>query len=281
MEASVVPVHPLETGRRSSAPPIRVNRLSVQFQGKRGRVDALTDISLQVAGGEFVALVGRSGSGKSTLLRAIGGLTRASTGRVLIGDEAVAEPPPQIRFVAQDYSQSLLPWLTVRENVRFGERHAVRQAGDGEFSIEELIGYVGLSHAIDRYPRELSGGMQQRVAIARAIASRPEFMLLDEAFGSVDALSRATLQDMMLDLWARFGFTAILVTHDIDEAIYVADRVVVLKEDGRGIAADVSVNLPRPRNQLETREHPRYLEYRRELLEHVLVGQTPKKAKAA
>jgi NitT/TauT family transport system ATP-binding protein len=264
------------------APPtIEVSELSVRYAGKHGPVDALADISTTIEGGEFLALVGRSGSGKSTLLRAIGGLTRASAGSVRVGNRIVSEPPPQVRFVAQDYSQSLLPWLTVRDNVLFGERHAVQSSRKFKVSVEEIIADVGLSHAIDRYPRELSGGMQQRVAIARAIASRPEIILLDEAFGSVDALSRATLQDLMLDLWRKFGFTAILVTHDIDEAIYMADRILVLSPNGRGLAAQIPIALPRPRRQIETREHPRYLEYRRKLLESVLSAPSLKSAEAA
>jgi ABC-type nitrate/sulfonate/bicarbonate transport system ATPase subunit len=214
-------------------------------------------------------------------LRAVGGLTAATRGAVRIGDQQVSEPPPQIRFVAQDYSQSLLPWLTVRQNVAFGERHAVTSSGKFAVSIDEIIEEVGLSHARDRYPRELSGGMQQRVAIARAIASRPEIILLDEAFGSVDALSRATLQDLMLELWQKFGFTAVLVTHDIDEAIYMADRVLVLNAAGQGLAAEIPITLPRPRRQIETREHPRYLEYRRKLLESVLAKPSLRSAEAA
>lgn len=264
------------------APPaIEVKGLSVRYVGKHGTVDALADITTRIEGGEFLALVGRSGSGKSTLLRAIGGLTVASAGTVRVGNRVVSEPPAQVRFVAQDYSQSLLPWLTVRQNVLFGERHAVQSSRKFKVSIDEIIGDVGLSHARDRYPRELSGGMQQRVAIARAIASRPEIILLDEAFGSVDALSRATLQDLMLDLWQKFGFTAILVTHDIDEAIYMADRILVLSPNGRGLAAEIPVSLPRPRRQIETREHPRYLEYRRTLLESVLAKPSLKSAETA
>jgi NitT/TauT family transport system ATP-binding protein len=262
-------------------PAIEVDALSVSYAGKHGTVDALAGITTRIEGGEFLALVGRSGSGKSTLLRAVGGLTAATRGAVRIGDQQVSEPPPQIRFVAQDYSQSLLPWLTVRQNVAFGERHAVTSSGKFAVSIDEIIEEVGLSHARDRYPRELSGGMQQRVAIARAIASRPEIILLDEAFGSVDALSRATLQDLMLELWQKFGFTAVLVTHDIDEAIYMADRVLVLNAAGQGLAAEIPITLPRPRRQIETREHPRYLEYRRKLLESVLAKPSLRSAEAA
>jgi NitT/TauT family transport system ATP-binding protein len=270
------------SGRRTTgALPIRVGRASVRFKGKHGVVDALKDISVDIEAGEFVALVGRSGSGKSTLLRAIGGLTKTTAGQVFVGDGVVDRPPDLVRFVAQDYTQSLLPWLTVRQNVEFGQRHAVSSEGRDAVDIAAVIESVGLSDAIDRYPRELSGGMQQRVAIARAIASRPGILLLDEAFGSVDALSRATLQDLVLQLWSRFRFTAILVTHDIDEAIYLADRVLVLKENGHGLAADVAIELPRPRHQLLTREQGRYLEYRRTLLEHVLLPAGQKIVRAA
>ena len=255
---------------RHGGQDIRISNADVTYDGKRGPVQALAGISLQSPAGEFLAIVGRSGSGKSTLLRLIGGLIRPSTGRVELGGVEVDGPPRQARFVAQDYTQSLLPWLTVEDNVRFGSRHAVSPDPDAEQTISRIIELVGLAHARRRYPRELSGGMQQRVAIARALASRPDILLLDEAFGSVDALSRATLQDMILKLWSTLGFTAILVTHDIEEAVYLADRVVVMDEGGRGVAANVPIKLPRPRNQVDTRELPLYLEYRRDLLSRVL-----------
>lgn len=274
-------IYPLPNGD-DAAPPITIDRVSVRYNGKHGSVDALADISFTVRSKEFLALVGRSGSGKSTLLRAIGGLTQLHEGTVTIGGTVVQKPPALIRFVAQDYSQSLLPWLTVRENVRFGARHAVSTERHSKaIGVDEILERVGLFHAANRYPRELSGGMQQRVAIARAIVARPKIILLDEAFGSVDALSRAMLQDLILDLWREFGFTAILVTHDIDEAIYLADRVVVLNPDGHGIGHQSEIALPRPRHQIETREHPRYLDHRRELLKNVLVGSFSQRASAA
>jgi NitT/TauT family transport system ATP-binding protein len=255
--------------RRENSPPyIGVNGAGVTYEGKFGSVEALRDVDLTVSRGEFLTIVGRSGSGKSTLLRLIGGLLAPSAGSVMITGHAVNEPPRQARFVAQDYTQSLLPWLTVFENIRFGFRHAVGSDPSAHF-VEEIIDLVGLGPARKRYPRELSGGMQQRVAIARALASKPEILLLDEAFGSVDALSRAGLQEMITDLWSRFGFTAILVTHDIDEAIYLSDRVVVMNEGGRGIGSDLTIRLARPRDQVETRELPLYLDYRRQLLAKV------------
>lgn len=260
--------------RVPAAAGIRLDRIGVEYIGKRGRVRALSGVSLSIAPGEFIAIVGRSGSGKSTLLRVLGGLIPSSEGEARLHGQPIAGPPASVRFVAQDYTQSLLPWRTVGGNVDFGARHAVKASGDHQATVERVLELVGLSHAASRYPRELSGGMQQRVAIARALASSPDILLLDEAFGSVDALSRARLQDMILQLWSTLRFTAVLVTHDIDEAVYLADRVLVVDEKGRGIAANVRIDLPRPRHQVRTRELARYLQHRRELMDHVLSLET-------
>jgi ABC-type nitrate/sulfonate/bicarbonate transport system ATPase subunit len=253
-----------------SAARLSAVRVGVEYFGQKGPVRALGGVSLDIDRGAFVCIVGRSGSGKSTLLRVLGGLIRPSEGEARLDGEAVREPPPATRFVEQNYAQSLLPWRTVAENVAFGARHAVRAGAAPSAAADRLLDLVGLSHARNQYPRELSGGMQQRVAIARALASRPDVLLLDEAFSSVDALSRARLQDMVLDLWSALGLTAVLVTHDIDEAVYMADRVFVMDERGAGIAATIDIDLPRPRDQVETRELPQYLRYRRELAAHVL-----------
>lgn len=258
------------TPRAASTTGYALDRVAVVFEGRNGPVAALRGLSATIQAGEFVAIVGRSGSGKSTLLRVLGGLTPIAGGVVRLDGAPVIGPPASVRLVAQNYTQSLLPWRTVAQNVRFGARHAVRPNDDVDVAAETLLGRVGLTKAAARYPRELSGGMQQRVAIARALASSPSVLLMDEAFGSVDALSRATLQDLMLELWGTLGFTAVLVTHDIDEAIYLADRVLVMDEHGAGLAADVEIALPRPRHQVETREHPAFLAHRRELAAHVL-----------
>lgn len=258
----------LQRPDRTSPPYINVMAAGVVYEGKRGSVEALRKVDLSIQRGEFLTIVGRSGSGKSTLLRLIGGLLAPSSGVVTIAGDIVLDPPRQARFVAQDYTQSLLPWLTVADNVRFGLRHAV-DANHSPGSVDPIIELVGLTAARKRYPRELSGGMQQRVAIARALASKPDILLLDEAFGSVDALSRASLQEMILDLWGKLGFTAVLVTHDIDEAIYLSDRVAVMNEGGFGVKGDYAIRLGRPRDQVETRELPQYLEYRRQLLSDV------------
>jgi ABC-type nitrate/sulfonate/bicarbonate transport system ATPase subunit len=249
---------------------IVIEGVGVEYAGTRGPVRALRNVNLQIGDGDFVAIVGRSGSGKSTLLRVIGGLIAPSEGVARLAGNLIIDPPAEVRFVEQNYAQSLLPWLNVEENVRFGVRHAVRPDPNGEGTVARMLDLVGLSHARQRYPRELSGGMQQRVAIARALASHPNVLLLDEAFSSVDALSRARLQDMVLDLWQMLGFTAIIVTHDIDEAVYLANRVVVLNEGGAGMDVVVDIDLPRPRDQVETRELPAYLQYRRTLVRRVL-----------
>ncbi|MEP9375945.1 ABC transporter ATP-binding protein [Aquabacter sp. CN5-332] len=265
--------HPAPS-RLSPAPggEIDLTAVAVEYAGKKGNVRALKGVSLHIRPNEFLAIVGRSGSGKSTLLRVIGGLIPPSEGTAALGGEPIVRPPSSARFVAQDYTQSLLPWLTVEDNIRFGIRHAVRPDADPDGSVARMLDLVGLAHARSRYPGELSGGMQQRVAIARALASQPSVLLLDEAFSSVDALSRAKLQDMILGLWETLRFTAVLVTHDIDEAVYLADRVAVMQERGAGIAALVDVDLPHPRHQVETRERPDYLAYRRELAARVLTS---------
>lgn len=237
-------------------------------------VEALSGIDLSVARGSFVSVVGRSGCGKSTLLRLIAGLNAASAGDLLLAGETIDGPPAFARCVFQDYSQSLLPWKTVLENVAFGARHACgptsRSKADERAEARRLLALTGIAHAAERYPWELSGGMQQRVAIARALASQPSLLLMDEPFSSVDALSRATLQDVLLNVWTELKTTILLVTHDIDEAVYLSDRVVVIDPTGRGVQADIAVDLPHPRRQLATREAPAFLEARRKVMRLVL-----------
>jgi len=255
--------------------------LSIQAAAKTYRaldgspVEALRPVDLDVPADSFVALVGRSGCGKSTLLKLVAGLEPATSGQIRVGGEPVLGPPDRVRYVFQNYAESLLPWKTVGENVAFGLKHAyraqpVRSRAERDALVEQYLAEVGLYGVADRYPSELSGGMQQRVAIARALAAQPEVLLLDEPFSAVDALSRATLQDLVLRIWQEHRLTVLFVTHDIDEALYLADRVVVLRAGGAGIERDVEVPLPRPRDQVATREHPDYLRQRRDILELVL-----------
>jgi len=239
-------------------------------------VVGLSPVDLSVAEGAFVSVVGRSGCGKSTLLRLMAGLETPSSGAIRIDGGRVHSPPPSVRYLFQNYGESLLPWKTVGGNVRFGLRHAYRDiptpqgASSERAAIEEKLAEVGLAGTADRYPAELSGGMQQRVAIARALAANPKILLLDEPFSAVDALSRANLQDLLQRVWKTHELTIVFVTHDIDEALYLSDRVVVLSPDGGGIQLDVEVPLPRPRHQIDTRKHADFLELRSELLARVL-----------
>ncbi|MDB4872693.1 MAG: NitT/TauT family transport system ATP-binding protein [Gemmatimonadales bacterium] len=258
-------------GIEFTAPVLAVDDVWKVFTTRRREVTALRGLSLQISAGEFVAVVGRSGCGKSTLLRLLSGLLPPSAGEIRLAGQPVDGPPRQARCVFQDFAQSLLPWKTVAGNVRFGLRHAYEPStGSHEELVAHYLDLVGLGHAADRYPWELSGGMQQRAAIARALAARPQLLLMDEAFSGVDALSRANLQDVILHAWAEAGLTVVFVTHDIDEAVYLADRVVVLHPEGHGMLADLRTDLPRPRRQLTTRELPEFLHYRRELLQLVL-----------
>jgi len=238
-------------------------------------VRGLTPVALTIDAGSFVSIVGRSGCGKSTLLRLVAGLETPTSGQIHIGESRVNGPPDSARYVFQNYNESLLPWRTVGENVRFGIRHShgeTKAANRQEENrhIEQCLGEVGLFGIVERYPSELSGGMQQRVAIARALAARPDVLLLDEPFSAVDALSRSALQDLVLRIWGEHGLTVLFVTHDIEEALFLSQRVIVLREGGGGVDRDITVEIPYPRNQVAFREDARYLQTRREVLALVL-----------
>lgn len=238
-------------------------------------VEGLKAVNITVQPRSFVAIVGRSGCGKSTLLRLIAGLEKPSSGTIHVEGQLTERPSPAVRYVFQNYAESLFPWKTVAENIRFGLRHSYPErnstnAGKVSEEIEYYLAQVGLEGIGDRYPRELSGGMQQRVAIARALAAKPRVLLLDEPFSAVDALSRANLQDLILRIWNEYDLTILFVTHDIDEALYVADRVIVLREQGGGVQSEFDIPLARPRHQVFTREHLDYLQLRRQLMGLVL-----------
>jgi NitT/TauT family transport system ATP-binding protein len=237
----------------------------------RDQLLALDGISLDVAAREFVVIVGPSGCGKSTLLRIAAGLTPPTTGDVVMDGTAVTAPPPRLVYLFQQYSKSLFAWRTVLENVMFPLEAAPRaQRSRQREQCRQYLRQVGLDGFADKYPWQLSGGMQQRVAIARALAAEPDVLLLDEPFSAVDALTRMELQSLVLDLWQAKGFTAVLVTHDVEEAIFLADRVVVLSGRPSTVSQIVPVPLPRPRNQLTTREDRRFLELRHHLMTSLL-----------
>jgi NitT/TauT family transport system ATP-binding protein len=223
---------------------------------------ALEDVSFSVGDGEFVCVVGPSGCGKTTLLKCIAGLMRPTRGEVLLRGQRVLEPPEELALVFQDYSRSLMPWSTVRNNVLLPLRHKRLSGAARKELVEESLESVGLTRFIDHYPWQLSGGMQQRVAIARALAYQPSVLLMDEPFASVDAQTRGDLEDLILRLRDDYGITILFVTHDIDESVYLADRVVVLTHSPTKVKEIVPVQLPRPRDQITTKELPDFVNLR-------------------
>jgi NitT/TauT family transport system ATP-binding protein len=252
--------------RTLAEPVLRVSALAKRYS--RTGPAALTDVSFDVASGELLAIVGPSGCGKTTLLRLLCGLTPPTAGAVLLDGRPVVQPPREVAIVFQDYSRSLFPWLTVLKNVLFPLRRAELTKRRKIERAEAVLRDMGLHDVGDRYPWQLSGGMQQRVAIARALVSRPELLLLDEPFASVDALTRAELQDVVLRVHRELEqrhVTIVHVTHDIDEAVYLADRVLVMSPSPGRVVDSVDVDLPRPRTQTETRSAPRFLTVRNEI----------------
>jgi NitT/TauT family transport system ATP-binding protein len=256
-----------------------VEELGVTFgQGAQAH-RVLEGLHLRVDPGESVCIVGPSGAGKTTLLRCLAGLSRPSAGVVRYGDRPLTEPHADIAVVSQDYRGSLLPWLRVWDNVAFplqgrGVRRAARRR-----RAEECLTAVGLSGVSDKYPWQLSGGMQQRVAIARGLAYDAPVLLMDEPFGSVDAQSRFDLEDLTLSLRRDLGITIIVVTHDIDEAVYLGDRVVVLGGKPTGVLDTLTVALGTERDQLSTRADPHFAELRTRVLAQIR-GEEPAHTRA-
>jgi len=244
--------------------------------GPGGPVRALDGLSFGVDEGEFVSVVGPSGAGKTTLLRCIAGLTRPTAGEVLLDGTRMRGVPEGLAIVFQEYGRSLFPWLRVGDNVDLPLRHLGLSRSERRERVTTALAEVGLLEAIDRYPWQLSGGMQQRVAIARAVAYRPRLLLMDEPFASVDAQTRAGLQDTALAMWQAHRTTVIFVTHDIDESVYLADRVIVLSPRPATVAADVPVALSRPRDQIETRASDAFVALRADVA-RLLRGHGPRR----
>ncbi|GAA3098137.1 ABC transporter ATP-binding protein [Streptosporangium carneum] len=268
MTAVSDPAHPARAA--AGAPPLlRVEGLAKTYRTPAGTHDAVGDVTFDVHSGEIVSIVGPSGAGKTTVLRVLAGLLAPTAGRVLISGVPVDGPPPGVALVFQDYSRSLLPWLSVLGNVTLPLRSArVPKAEAAERALRALAS-VGLEGKERLRPRELSGGMQQRVAIARALAYQPRLLLMDEPFASVDAQTRMDLEDLVLPLREQYGMTIVTVTHDIDEAVYLSDRVVVLSAPPSAVAAVVEVALPAPRSQTTTKEDPRFGRLRHRVLDLV------------
>jgi len=226
---------------------------------------AIEGVDLSVAQGELVSIVGPSGCGKSTLLRCVAGLLTPTSGRVVLSGTPVERVPDRLSVVFQDYSRSLYPWLTVQDNVALPLRRTERSRRVRRAAADAALNEIGLPDVAHKYPWQLSGGMQQRVAIARALACDPVLLLMDEPFGSVDAQTREDLEDLTLRVRGERGITILVVTHDIDESVYVGDRVIVLTPGPGRVLADLPVKLPAPRDQIATKELPEFVHLRTEV----------------
>lgn len=222
-----------------------IDDVSIVFPGRHSDTVAVKSTSTEIKPGEFVCLLGPSGSGKSTLLNAVAGFVTPSTGQVLVDGEHVTKPGPDRGMVFQQHS--LFPWKTVLQNIAFGPRVSGRGGGIPEREARAFLDMIGLAKYADSYPKELSGGMQQRVGIARALANYPSVLLMDEPFGALDSQTRAVMQESLLSIWQEFGTTVLFVTHDVDEAVYLADRVLIMSAGPGEIIRDVPIKLERPR----------------------------------
>jgi len=254
---------------------LEISHVSIEFPTPKGSFKALDRVDLNIAKGEFVSLIGHSGCGKSTVLNIVAGLYQATTGGVILDSKEVNEPGPDRAVVFQNHS--LLPWLTAYENVEL----AVKQVFKGKKSksemrnwIEHNLELVHMEHAMHKRPDEISGGMKQRVGIARALAMEPKVLLMDEPFGALDALTRAHMQDSLIEIQARLNNTVIMITHDVDEAVLLSDRIVMMTNGPAATIGEVlDVDLPRPRDRIKMANDPRYNYFRSEVLKFLYERQ--------
>jgi nitrate/nitrite transport system ATP-binding protein len=247
---------------------LELSKVGIEFPTPKGPFCALQNVDLKIAKGEFVSLIGHSGCGKSTVLNIVAGLYQATTGGVVLNGREVNEPGPERAVVFQNHS--LLPWLTAYENVELGVKEVFRgKKSKAEMKqwIEHNLELVHMSHAIHKRPDELSGGMKQRVGIARALAMEPQVLLMDEPFGALDALTRAHLQDSLMEIQYQLGNTVIMITHDVDEAVLLSDRIVMMTNGPAATIGEIlEVKLPKPRNRLELADDAEYNHYRSSVL---------------
>jgi len=259
------------TDTQSASPHMRVEGLSKYY----GKLEVLKDISLEVAPGEVIAIVGPSGVGKTTLLRALSGLTGLTSGQVIVGSNVVTSPVGSIGLVFQDYRGSLMPWMSTLDNVAFPLQGKGIDKTTREAKAIDCLSKVGLEQSADQYPWELSGGMQQRVSIARALAYDAQILLMDEPFGSLDAQTKLVLEDLVLDLQRTLKISIIIVTHDIDEAVYMSDRVIVLNGKPASVVDEVVTDLGSHREQISTKSNPGFVESRNRVMREIMGNRLP------
>ncbi len=247
--AKILPLTPTSAKARGqhgiNKGKVEIKGVGITFGEGKDTFTAVKETSLAVGPGEFVCILGPSGCGKSTLLNTVAGYVKPSSGEVLVDDKNITGPSPDRGMVFQQYS--LFPWKTIHDNVAFGPKVAGMSSAEACSTANTFLSIVGLSKFAKNFPGELSGGMQQRVGIARALANYPSVLLMDEPFGALDAQTRVMMQNSLLEIWSEFKTTVLFVTHDIDEAIFLADRVVIMSASPGEVIADLKVNLPRPR----------------------------------
>jgi NitT/TauT family transport system ATP-binding protein len=247
---------------KGGEPVLEIKKLGKTYGTGERATHAIADVSFAVEDGEFVCVVGPSGCGKTTLLKCVGGLLQPGSGEVLLRGRKVTSPPEEMALVFQEYGRSLMPWSSVWNNVLLPLRHKRLAARERKTLVEEALAAVGLTRFSYHYPWQLSGGMQQRVAIARALAYQPSILLMDEPFASVDAQTRGDLEDLVLQVREEFAVTIVFVTHDIDESVYLSERVVVLTHAPTEVKEIIDVDLPFPRDQITTKELPEFAHLR-------------------
>ena len=253
------------------AEPIRIHfdKVSVEFETAAGPMRVIDDVSFEVSNGEFVSIIGPSGCGKTTLMNIVGGFVKPTTGRVLLDGRPVAAPGPDRGVIFQEYG--VFPWLTVRQNIEFGLKLEAnrRPAAERTAIANRYMGLMGLTDFADHFPKHLSGGMRQRLAIARAYAVKPQFLLMDEPFGALDAQTRSAMQDLLLHVLESEGKTVLLITHSVDEAIYLSSRIVVVTARPARVRRIIEVPFGYPRTP-HTQEEPRFAALRAEIRELVM-----------
>lgn len=258
---------------RSDEVMVQLDDLKMRYGSESSGVQILDGVNFEVHRGEFVCVVGPSGSGKTTLLKCIAGLLKPTGGRTIFEGEVVTEPPSKLAVVFQDYSRSLLPWMNINHNIELPMKNKFSKDERAD-RIEHVLESVGLAGKGELYPWQMSGGMQQRAAIARGLAYQPDVLLMDEPFAAVDAQTRIDLEDLVLKVRADYNTTVLFVTHDIDEAVYLGDRVVILSGAPTKVSHDIEVDLPRPRDQVETKKLPRFAELRAFVFEQIQAAKS-------
>jgi NitT/TauT family transport system ATP-binding protein len=268
--ATVTPLPIIPAVPASESMILEINGLSKQFTVNGKALRIFDNLSVSVQANSFVSIIGPSGCGKSTLLKMISGLEAPTKGEIIFEGKPVSGSPKGMIYVFQQYTKSIFPWKTVIGNVEFGIKNMTKMSKkERREKCVEYLKLVGLEGYDDHYPSQLSGGMQQRLAIARALICEPKVILMDEPFSAVDAMTRAKLQQLIMKIWEQIPITILFVTHDVEEAVFLSNRVLSLRKSPGGLENDLQIDLSHPRHPIETREHPKFVDYKQKLFANI------------